>query len=252
MAPVDQNNMRGSIIFGLALLLSGCLEVEETVTIRPDGTGTQELSMKISREMLAELQKQVTIASGGEPAAALAGIFDKKQATAEFATAGMTVEKHDVKEKRSSQSLDLEVSFPSLTALGASPLGGGRSNWILKDGGEGRTALFFYPMGKAAWKEAQTRIGELEKQPSEQLLVFFQKRRAEIAGLDLTLTINLPGRVYKTSENLSVGEQPTQVIARVTAASMQTPRDLLTLLAPCYFVEFDSRKCSFVTTEDGR
>ena len=149
MAPVDQYNMRGWIVAGAALLLSNCLELEETITIRPDGTGTQALSMKISREMFAALQQQVTIASGGESVAAIAGIFDKKQAT------------------------------------------------------------------------------------------------AEIAGLDLTLTINLPGEVCKKSENLSVEKQSTQVIARITAASIQAPRDLLALLAPCYVAEFDSRLCTW-------
>ena len=245
MAPVDQYNMRGWIVAGAALLLPSCLELEGTITIRPDGTGTQALSMKISREMFAEPQQQVTIASGGESVAAIAGVFDKKQATAEFAAAGLTVDNHEVKEKRSSQTLDLEVSFPNLKSLAASPLGGGRSDWILLDAGEGKTAMFFYPMGKEALKKVQRRIRDLDKQPSEQLRAFFMKRRAEIAGLDLTLTINLPGEVCKKSENLSVEKQSTQVIARITAASIQAPRDLLALLAPCYVAEFDSRLCTW-------
>ena len=238
--------MRGSIIGCAALLLTGCLEIQETVTIAADGSGTQTMRMKVSRVMLANLQKKAIAARAPwEKQADITAIFHKKKARAELEGAGLKLKRHEVREKRSSKTLDIEVAFDDIGELERSPLGGGRADWILKNGGKGRTALFFYPMGKIAWKEAQVRLASFEKEPTPNMVGFFQKSKATMAGLDLSLTLNLPGRVLKRSKNLAAGTAPNQVVVRIRAADVKTPKDLLTLLAPCYFVEFDSRKCSF-------
>jgi hypothetical protein len=77
------------------------------------------------------------------------------------------------------------------------------------------------------------------------MLAYFRKKQAEMRGLDIELTLNLPGRILDKSGNLRAGKTPNQVIARITAAEIRGPADLLRLLAPYYFIEFDSRECSF-------
>ena len=240
--------MRGLIAVGLAALLTGCLEIEETITILPNGSGVQSMRIKIPREVLGRLRRQVLAArpEASSQERDITAVFDEKRAASEFAAAGLRLRKHVVRERRSSRSLDVELGFPDLQTLARSPLGGGNSDWILKDGGQGKTALFFFPMGKAAWKEAQIRVKGFEKQPTApRMLAFFRKQKAAMQDLDLSLTLNLPGRVLRKSANLRAGSVPTQVVARVRAADIKTPKDLLALLAPCFFVEFDSRKCSF-------
>lgn len=238
--------MRGSIIGCAALLLTGCLEIHETVTISADGSGTQTVRMKVSRVMLASLQKKAIAARATwEKQADITAIFDKRKARAELEGAGLKLTRHEVREKRASKTLDIEVAFDDIGELERSPLGGGRADWILKNGGKGRTALFFYPMGKTAWKEAQMRLAAFAKEPTANMVEFFQKNQAAMAGLDLRLTLNLPGRVLRMSKNLAAGTTPNQVVVHIRAADVKTPKHLLTLLAPCYFVEFDSRNCSF-------
>lgn len=233
--------LAGVVFAGLAM---GCLELDETITIRPDGSGTQQVTMHLPREMLRKTAAHASALA--QQRFDVTAIFDKKQATAEFAAAGLSLGKHTVRERRSSQTLELEAGFRDLGMLRNSPLTGGKADWILKKGGEGRTALFYYPTGKAGWKDARKRIKALGKNPpTPRMLAFFRKKQAEMKGLDIRLTLNLPGRVLRKSKNLQAGKTPNQVIARITAAQIRSPADLLSMMAPCYIIEFDSRQCSF-------
>lgn len=83
-----------------------------------------------------------------------------------------------------------------------------------------------------------------EKKATAVMNAFFRNKQAEIQGLDLVLTLNLPGRILRMSKNLRLGKNANQFIARVDAASIKTPEDLIRNLAPCFWVEFDSSKCA--------
>ncbi|MCB9888369.1 MAG: hypothetical protein H6836_02245 [Planctomycetes bacterium] len=242
--------MRGSIAVAVLCapwLLAGCLELEQTITIAPDGSGTHRLRMKMPLRLLCKLEAQAAVVRPQADRAQLevAAIFKRDKAGRELASAGMTLRKHEVLERRDTRVLQMEAGFKGLSELRRNPLTGGQADWILKKGPAGRTALFFFPMGKQAWKDAQLRIKELERKPSALMLAYFRSKQAELRGLDLKLTLELPGRVVGRSANLSAGAKPNQVVAHIDAASIRTPRDLLASLAPCYAIEFDSRGCTF-------
>jgi len=73
---------------------------------------------------------------------------------------------------------------------------------------------------------------------------YFARRKAQLAGLDVTLRFRLPGKVIEYTRNLELtGER--EVTAHVTAEQLRTPEDLVRRLAPRFEVVFDSSACKF-------
>jgi hypothetical protein len=73
---------------------------------------------------------------------------------------------------------------------------------------------------------------------------FFARRRAQLAGLDVTVRFRLPGDVLQWTRNLQkTGDR--EVTARITAEQIKTPEDLVRRLAPRFQVVFDATGLDF-------
>lgn len=242
--------MRGSVLC-LALLLAGCLELEQEVVIGPDGKGTQTLRLDMSKALLARLQKQSLAANPMLPLASrdFAAIFDRKKAGAELGQAGLELVAFDASETRGRRKVALTSRFDSLAELSHSPLLGGKADWIIKPAGKGQARLFFYPMGREAWQDAQLRLKAFKTRPDDpRAKAWFQRLRGQLDGLHLRFKIKLPGVALRSDNRwgkLSRGAQLDEVVAEIKAADIQRVEDLLRVLAPVFIVVFDARKCRF-------
>ncbi len=244
MAMVDRIGMRALRLLSaaLCLTLAGCLEMEQTITLQADGSGTQAVRMVMPESTFANLKRAsqaAKLGGGADPAA----VFDKETVARDLGAAGLELVDHVAKRVPGKRSVELTASFGSFAGLQASPLCGSAAEWVLAAGPrEGTAKLTLYPQGRQAWLDARAKA---EKMPTERDPVteaFFAKRQEELAGLDLTIRFDLPGDVLVWTRNLDkTGDR--QVTARVTAEQIKTPEDLVRRLAPRFEVIFDASGC---------
>lgn len=245
MATADQSAMRSLRAWLFAAFLvpcTGCLEVEHTVALVADGSGTQTVRMTIRETTLADLER--VRAATDAPASQASAVFDKDLVARELTAAGMTLVTHKTERKDQRRTVDIAASFPAFAALRQSPLGGSQAEWVLAAGPKAGTAkLTLYPQGKAAWTEARAKAEAMQGADDAVVEAFFKKQQQQISGLDLTVRFQLPGDVLVWTANMEkTGAR--EVVARVTADQIKSPQDLVRRLAPRFEVVFDATGCS--------
>jgi len=233
--------MRG--IKALALLsclaLGGCLEIEQTVTLSADGSGSQSVHMVIREGLLAELARRQPAARLGEHGDPMA-VFHKEKVGKELREAGLELFEHKVGRTGGKRTVDLNAKFGSFATLQKSPLCGSSAEWELQKGPKpGLGKLTLYPQGKIAWQQARAKAKAMDAKLDPVANAFFKKRQSELAGLDIVVRFKLPGKVLMWTRNMAkTGDR--EVTARVTAKQIKTPKDLVRRLAPRYEVIFDA------------
>ncbi len=245
MPTADQVGMRTwrMLAFLLFLGLGGCLEIEQTVTVSPTGSGRQTMRMVIRDATLKEVERVSSAAEAGSTELAKA-VFDKELVARELGEAGLVLESHQAERKANRRTVELAATFPSFAALQKSPLTGSRAEWELGPGPKAGTArLTLYPQGKAAWTEARAKAEQMQTAADAVAEAFFRKKQQELTGLDLTMRFQVPGDVLVWTANMEkTGVR--EVTARITADQIKTPQDLVRRLAPRFEVIFDATGCS--------
>ena len=232
-------------IKALALLscfaLGGCLEIEQTVTLAQDGSGTQSVHMVIRESLLTELARRQPAARLGERGDPLA-VFHKEKVSRELVEAGLELSEHKVGRTGGMHTVDLRARFANFTTLQKSPLCGSAAEWQLQKGPKpGLGKLTLYPQGKVAWQQARVKAKAMKGELDPVASAFFKKRQSELAGLDIVIRFKLPGKVLMWTKNMAkTGDN--EVTATVTAEQIKTPKDLVRRLAPRYEVIFDARQ----------
>ena len=161
----------------------------------------------------------------------------------ELQAAGLTLAEHKAKADGGKRSVDLTATFTSFAMLQKSPLCGSAAEWTLTAGPRPGTAkLTLYPQGKRAWGEARAKAESMQQEIDAVATEFFRKKQEQLTGLDLTLRFRVPGNVLVWTANMEkTGEQ--EVTARITAAQIKTPAELVRRLAPRFEVVFDAKDC---------
>ena len=242
MATVDRGDMRAHRTVALlgCLMLGSCLEIEQTVTLAADGSGTQVVHMTVRESLLNDLarrQPAARLGAGGDPSA----VFDEERVRRELTEAGLELTGHVVERGEGVRTVDMVASFAAFDELRKSPLCGSAAEWVIGAGPRKGTAkLTLYPQGKEAWQQARRKAEQMDDELDPVLLQFFRKQRARLAGLDVVVRFRLPGDVYLWTRNME-RTGPREVTARVTAAQIKTPEDLVRRLAPRFEVIFDAR-----------
>lgn len=228
----------------LAPLLTGCLELEQTIVLRADGSGSQSLRLGMGQVVLDRVrraQPALQPLGGADPMQ----VFEKEVVAAELSEAGLALAGFEsYRDARQHRFVELEATFASFEQLTRSPLCGPAAEWSLRKGPvEGTVELTLWPQGKAAWEEARRRAAALDVEGDPVARSFFEKRKATLEGLDVALRLELPGKVYVWTRNLDKTAENV-VTARITADQIRTPEDLLRRLAPRFQVIFDGRGCT--------
>ncbi|MEO6597786.1 MAG: hypothetical protein ABIP94_23825 [Planctomycetota bacterium] len=226
----------------LVLLLPGCLEMEQAVVLGPDGSGRQSVAFSLRESALAEVQKASQAAQLGA-ATNPGALFDKELVEKSLAEVGLTLSKHSTKREAGRRSVELEATFADFATLQKSPLCGSAAQWVLTRGPrEGTAKLTLYPQGRTAWLEAGAKAETMGNGADPVADEFFRKRKASLENMDVVVRFEVPGDVLVWTRNLEkTGDR--EVTARVTAAKIQTPGDLVRWLAPRFEVIFDATGC---------
>ncbi|MBM3960343.1 MAG: hypothetical protein FJ306_00335 [Planctomycetes bacterium] len=221
--------------------LPGCLEMEQTIAITADGSGTHKVRMTIRETTLAEVER-VGAAAGAMSEAARA-LFDKELVRRDLEAVGMTLAAHATEAKDRKRNVEVTAAFPTFAALQQSPLAGSRAEWTLAAGpNPGTVKLTLYPQGKAAWTEARAKAESMQTENDPIAEAFFRKKQAELTGLDLVVRFQVPGDVLVYTANMEkTGDR--EVTARIAADQIKTPQDLVRRLAPRFEVIFDGKDC---------
>ncbi|MCK5942465.1 MAG: hypothetical protein KAI24_10880 [Planctomycetes bacterium] len=222
------------------MLLGGCLEIEQTITLTADGSGTQAVHMRLRDSLLEELQLRQPAAHLGDAGDPTAVFFEQK-VRRELTEAGLELTAHQVEQKGGLRTVDLTASFANFETLRKSPLCGTSAEWELVEGPKpGLAKLTLYPQGKIAWQQARQRAAKMQDELDPIASQFFRKRQAQLQGLDVAIRFKVPGKVLVWTKNMQKVSDH-EVLARVTAAQIKTPKDLVRRLAPRYEVIFDAR-----------
>ncbi len=230
-----------SLLFLAAL--PSCLEMEHTVSLNADGSGTQTVRMDVSESTLDKVQKASAAAQLGAAANPFA-VFDKELVGRELAAAGLELTRHETAKKAQRRSVELQASFPKFSDLQQSPLCGSSAEWVLAKGPKAGTAkLTLYLQGKQAWLEARAKAEKMKDEVDPVAVDFFNRRIKEVAGLDVTFRLQVPGDVLLWTKNLDK-PGPREVLMHVVAADIRTPEDLVRWLAPRFEVIFDATGCT--------
>lgn len=222
------------------LLLCGCLEIEQTITIKADGSGTQTVKMDLRDNLIKELRQRQPAARLGESGDPTA-VFYEQKVRSELTVAGLELKSHKVEQKDGHRKVDLTASFADFETLRKSPLCGSSAEWELVEGPkQGLAKLTLYPQGKIAWQQARARAAKMQDELDPVAEEFFRKRQAQLKGLDIAFRFRVPGKVLVWTKNMEKVSDH-EVLARVTSAQIKTPKDLVRRLAPRYELIFDAR-----------
>ncbi|MCA8975474.1 MAG: hypothetical protein KDC98_12195 [Planctomycetes bacterium] len=225
------------------LPLTSCLEMEQTVVLESDGSGVQKFSMTMRESTMDEVRRAAAaVHTGGalEPTA----VFDKEIVERELVDAGFELREHEATKAHGKRTVKLAAAFADFATLQKTPLGGSQAEWVLAKGPkEGTAKLTVYPQGREAWLEGRRKAEALKADDDPLVAQFFARRRQQLAGLDLVLRLEVPGQVYLWTKNMKkVGDRSVE--ARVSAADIKTPEDMIRRLSPRFEVVFDARDCT--------
>ena len=226
----------------VAVCLCSCLQVEQTVVLRADGSGTQKTVLAMTERALSSAR---AFAQARNAAFDPAELFDARRVRAELAEAGLSCRKVEASEKRRRRVLEVEAAFAGVSALQKSPLSGSGAEWRLTAGPTTGTArLVYFPMGEKAWRAATEKASKMSASMDDREKAMFERRLQDMRGLDVRWTLELPGDVIGKPKGL-LPDGKRKVVATITAERIRSPRDLVLSLAPRYEVVFDSRQCTF-------
>src|SRR5712672_4197210 len=103
--------MRCRISLSLLLLslLPACLELEQTITIAADGSGTQDLRLSLGASTLAQVKRATSVMDGGgiDPLQ----VFDKETVAKELRDAGLVLLAHEASELGDKHRVSVAASF---------------------------------------------------------------------------------------------------------------------------------------------
>jgi hypothetical protein len=222
----------------LSFALPGCLEMEQTITLAADGSGSQQLRLSMSDAVINEARRAMAVtAPDGGPGPML--VYDERAVRKELIAAGLQLDAYKSGSATAQRQVELKASFPGVAALRQSPLLGGRAEWEFAKGPQpGTIRIALYPQGKAAWIDSRAQAEKLASQPDPIAAEFFKKRQQQLSGLDIKVKLVLPGKVLQWTKTVErTGDQ--EVVATVKAEQIKTPEDLVRKLAPRYEVVID-------------
>ena len=243
MSSDDEIAMRHVLPILVLPILASCLELEQTIVIRADGSGTQKMTLGLTNRALRTLENSLYAANpmgGVDPLA----IFEEEFVASELNAQGLKLRSHKTWTERRRRFVEVEADFANIAGLQKSPLAGSKAEWVVLPGEgkwQGKMRLIFYPQGRRAWQDAKVKIEELSRDPMVQS--HFKRQLAEVEGLDIALHIEVPGEIVWLHNLKKDG--PRTVTARVTEKGIERPQDLIALLAPRYEVIFDARDCTW-------
>ena len=187
--------MRILLITGLLSLsfLTGCIQVEETITLNADGSGTMELAYSVAEEQAAMMESAVSgeeALEAGEDFSFSADAIRKQFQEMEFE--GVELLRADSSVQNGRRNISMAVKFKSLAALSETPLLSERSV-ALKKTGEG---LFTFSQKASA--------PAVSAESGAEMAAFMQSM---LQGLKVEIRVKAPGPITESNATETNGNE---------------------------------------------
>lgn len=204
-------------VLAAVLALAGCIKVDQTLTIEPDGSGTLDMTYGLSEQTLGQLEAMEQMAAdmkqqGADVESGSPLDFDEAKIRKEFAEKGVEgVELLDV----SSETRDgwkymrVKMAFDDLDSLNETELFED-SGFALAKNAQGNYVLTQkLGSGDTGMPGAQGQ-GEPGQSPAEDEKMM-QAMTAMMAGLRIALTVNAPGEIIESNAMQVEGKRASWV-----------------------------------------
>ena len=171
--------------------------------------------------------------------------FESRALREQLGAAGLRVRSLHSYRDGGVRRLEAAAEFSDLAELRRSPLRGGQAEWRFERGREPNTIrAIMYPRGEAAWRAGRDQVRRLGDVVTREESEMFARAKAELDGMILHWTFEMPGSVIAHSRNLRRVDD-RRVEAVVTTTDVRSMRELIQHTAPRFEVIFDGQDCTF-------
>ena len=195
----------------LAILGSGCLKLDETLTIREDGSANLDLVYAVSEQAVTQLKAllkvrdKMAVLSGDEPASRsdrsdlfLIPVEDKiRREIGKYEKQGVHIERLKVQARDNWRHVDLKLSCASLANLAKTDLFS-QYGFSLSKGADGN---YTFVRDRESGNDASS-----ENLPDAETLKLLTP---VIEGFKATFRINTPGKILKTNAHTKTARNAT-------------------------------------------
>jgi hypothetical protein len=229
-------------VFVLALLVAGCIKLDQTLTIKPDASGTLDVNYSISEDAVVQakaalkLKQQMTMESDRGPADVMDGEIGRvflnpvedeiRKEVGKYAKNGLKVDSLKVTTKDGWRTVKMRLSFKDLGSVAKTDFFAENGFTISKDS-TGNYVLL---------REASGHNAYLLNPDMMQLLTPI------MSGFNVVVNVVVPGKILKTSAHRTSGNTATW-----SYNFDRAPDALLALQSQQFSIVFESKGVSLPT-----
>jgi len=243
---------RNAILFAaLAAALGSCIEMEQTITLEADGSGTHRVVLWMNRSVEDAVQNFATVAQPTGRAFDPLQAMDEERVRAELRGTGLELIKHEALRDDWRRGFEIEIAFDNLEELRKSPLLGSRAEWEFLPGQEAGTRwIVLYPQGKEAWKQAYDKAKQMAETTDLALKAsadkWFAEQKKAMGEMSVEIALHLPSRVVDATRNVDVIEGAKGIAFSFSPDQVKTPEILARYLAPRFIAIVEDRGLTWV------
>lgn len=193
------------LVLGVLLVLAGCIKVDQTLTLNPDGSGTLEMRYGMSEQTLAQLQAMQQMSAQGGQGMSMQPEqpfrFDEAEVREAFDAdkpAGVELTALSSEVVDGWKYIDLTVSFEDVRAL--------KRTELFED-----SALTITRMGGGDYRLTQRGGGNEVSAPGASEQQLMQQMSAMLAGFRIAQTVVAPGEIIESNADVVDGRRATWV-----------------------------------------
>jgi hypothetical protein len=233
-----------TLALALPLVLSGCIEMEQDLTIGADGAGTMKSHVGMNERMLEQMQDPAIwiVPEGGFNRA---DVFDEKRTRDDARKKGIDLQAYKTWAKDEKKHVEMVIGFKNPRELRNANLDGTDASdlFILKGEKEGTARMVLYPQGMKKHEE-QTgytkAMAATDEEGVESQRRMHGQMKAQFKGLKITYRCTVPGKIVSVGRGL---QQVNDTTAAFTFADedLKGPEDLARLLTMKFEIVFEAR-----------
>jgi hypothetical protein len=232
-----------SLALALPLLLSGCIEMEQELTIGNEGSGTMKSHVAMTEKNLEKIENMAKAMGGGEENASPADAFDEKRIRDEAKKKKVDLQSYKTWTADEKKHVEMVVGFKNLEDLRNASLGGNDESdiFFLKGDQDGTARLVLYPQGMEKHKEEVARMKEMAAAGDEAMAMqraMLGRMKAELKGLKFVYRIKVPGKIASVGEGLKQADDNTAVFT-FSDEDVKGPEDMQRLGTMKFEIVFD-------------
>ena len=250
--PTSDSVLLALLLFAVAVVLSACFELEQTLEIRADGTGRLIVKLSMQKEKLRQLEQRLRglEAGPGDTGTVQGHPFDIERIRRSFKPLEhVRLTKIERFTTETSSGIHVAIDFDSTEALAkgmaalVSRRDAGIANrmqiWFVR-GPQHRVRMIVYPSGRAEYDRSREQVASYAKLSAEQRTrqaQMFGMMRHSLEGLRITYRFVVPGKIFRHGDAQKVSD--SEVVFRIVGDRVKSMSEMTRLSGLRFEIEFD-------------